>query len=99
MTAPEQFVTLIDQQAAALRYGCCTSKFYTDVHRGLMPAPLRMGPKFMRWPACEVDAVIRARLAGADDATVRELVQVLHAARAVGSKGTSITPALQGSPE
>lgn len=48
---------------------------------GLLPPPIRLSPGCTRWPAHEIEAIDRARLAGADDADIRKLVLELIAAR------------------
>ncbi len=48
---------------------------------GLLPPPVKLSPGCTRWPAHEVEAIDRARLAGADDTAIRELVLELTAAR------------------
>ena len=45
-----------------------------------------IGPNTVAWPAAEIDALIAARVAGADDAAVRELVARLHAERTAGAE-------------
>lgn len=50
---------------------------------GLLPPPIRLSPGCTRWPTCEIEAIDRARLAGADDAAIRELVRRLVADRAL----------------
>lgn len=57
------------------------STIYRWIQDGIWPAPIRLGPNVAAWLADEVDAVLRARTAGADDAAVRALVASLHAAR------------------
>lgn len=67
-------VRLIDIRAAIDRFGCKRGKWYESIQHGLMTPPIKLGPRFARWPEHEVDAIVRARISGADDASVRELV-------------------------
>lgn len=49
---------------------------------GLLPPPIRLSVGCTRWPAHEIEAIDRARLAGGDDEAIRVLVQRLVAERA-----------------
>jgi len=57
------------------------SSLYNDVSRGTMTRPIRIGPGAVAWPAREVAALNRARIAGRSDDEIRALVAQLHAAR------------------
>jgi prophage regulatory protein len=46
-----------------------------------MTKPVRIGRAAVGWPASEVDAINRARIAGKTDEQIRALVQQLHEAR------------------
>lgn len=54
---------------------------YAHVKAGLFPDSIPLGARAVGWPADEVQAVVAARVAGADDAELRALVQQLHARR------------------
>lgn len=54
---------------------------YAHVKAGLFPAAIGLGARSVGWPADEVQAVVAARIAGIDDAGLRQLVQQLHARR------------------
>lgn len=58
----------------------------TQVRAGLMPQPVVLGPRMVRWPAAEIEAVWRARTAGADELAIKRLVANLQAQRVVASK-------------
>lgn len=64
------------------RIGKSRSTIYSDVARGLFTRPVKSGPRCAGWPDDEVDAVINARIAGADDDAIRALITRLHEARA-----------------
>lgn len=68
---------LINLQAATSRYGCKRVKYYDNIKQGLMTPPIRIGSRFARWPEHEVEAIVRARIAGANDFAVRALVNDL----------------------
>lgn len=61
------------------------SAWYRWISEGLAPRPVRIGPNTVAWPSSEIDALIRARTAGADDAAVRALVARLHAERSASA--------------
>lgn len=57
------------------------SSRYADIKSGLMTEPVHIGARSVGWPAHEVRAINRARIAGKTDDEIRELVRRLHAAR------------------
>jgi prophage regulatory protein len=59
------------------RYRCGCTTLYRRVGTGLIPPPVKLGPNTSAWPQHELDAIDRARLAGADDTEIRGLVQQL----------------------
>jgi prophage regulatory protein len=59
----------------------CTSH-YRDINAGLFTHPVKMGIKSSSWPEAEVEALIRARIAGKSDQEIRTLVAKLEADRA-----------------
>jgi len=65
----------------AARYGQSRVTPWRHTRAGVLPPPVKLSPGCTRWPAHEVEAIDRARLAGADDAAIRELVQRMVAAR------------------
>lgn len=54
---------------------------YSQVAAGLLPPPVRLGDRAVGWPADEIGQVISARIAGATDAELIELVAGMVAAR------------------
>jgi len=68
------------------------STTYSDVRDGRMVPPVRIGLRAVAWPAHEVDAIVRARIAGADDDNIRALVRQLVACRG-GDSTTAPVPA------
>lgn len=57
------------------------SSIYKQIKGGLFPPPVSIGARAVGWPANEVDAVNRARMAGKSEHEIRELVKALVVAR------------------
>lgn len=58
------------------------ASIYNGVRAGLFPKPVKIGERASGWPSEEVQAINAARIAGASDEQIRELVNQLHAKRA-----------------
>jgi prophage regulatory protein len=54
---------------------------YNAIRAGLFTTGVAIGQRAKGWPDYEVDALISARIAGASDDQIRELVTRLHAKR------------------
>lgn len=65
------------------RLGITRSSEYRAREAGLIPPPLRLGPRAVGLPRHEVDIMIAARVAGKSDDEVREIVARLVAARQI----------------
>lgn len=63
------------------RYGKSRARLYEDIEDELFPRQIRIGKRSVAWLKSEVDELIRARVAGASEGQLRELVQRLHEAR------------------
>lgn len=63
------------------RSGLSRSSVYKAVAAKLWTSPIRLTGKSIGWPSSEIDSLICARIRGADDAEVRQLVAQLEAAR------------------
>lgn len=61
--------------------GVGRSTHYKDVADGLFTRPVAIGPRAKAWPDFEVDALVRARIAGKSDDEIRRLVKSLEAKR------------------
>jgi prophage regulatory protein len=61
--------------------GDSRSAVYEKRKAGLLPEPIAIGPRARATPEYEIEAINRARIAGATDDEIRELVQRLHKAR------------------
>ena len=64
-----------------IRYGKGHSGLYDDIANGLFTRQVKLGLRCGGWPDDEVDAIIAARIGGADDDAIRQLVKSLHEAR------------------
>jgi len=58
-----------------------TASIYNNINAGLWTKPVRIGQRSVGWPSDEVIAVNKARIAGATDEQLRELVIRLHTRR------------------
>jgi prophage regulatory protein len=61
--------------------GLAKSTLYLRVEQGLFTEPVLIGPRAVGWPAGEVEALNRARIAGLDTDGIKRLVKTLHAER------------------
>jgi prophage regulatory protein len=58
------------------------ASIYNAIRAGLFPNPVPIGQRAVGWPDDEVQAINAARIAGASDEQIRELVKHLHGKRA-----------------
>ena len=63
------------------RLGLSRSTTYSQIADGLLPPPVRIGPRCVAIPDDEIDSVVSARIAGQDDDQIRDLVTKLVEAR------------------
>lgn len=61
--------------------GVARSTHYQDICRGLWTKPVPLGARAVGWPESECDALNAARIRGASETEIRELVQQLEVAR------------------
>jgi prophage regulatory protein len=78
---PEPVALLRIPVVLRLRGDRSQSAHYQDIKDGLFPRPVQIGARAVGHPANEVAAVTAARIAGKNDAEIRELVRQLEAAR------------------
>jgi prophage regulatory protein len=57
------------------------ASIYTAIRAGLFPIGVQIGQRAKGWPDYEVAAINTARIAGKNEAEIRELVKSLHAKR------------------
>jgi prophage regulatory protein len=62
----------------------CKTTIYADIADGVFPPPVHLGERCSAWIEGEVDQVCAARIAGASEAQIRELVKRLVAERRAG---------------
>jgi prophage regulatory protein len=79
-----KFIRAKEAQATT---GLPRSTFYHYIAEGLLPPPVRLGLRSVAWPASEIEAVNRARIAGKSEDEIRELVRDQIAARAALAAG------------
>lgn len=60
------------------RTGKTRSPLYADIQAGLFVKPIKLGARAAGWPESEVSRFIEARIAGASDEYLRDLVKRLH---------------------
>ena len=58
-----------------------TASIYNNINAGLWTKPVLIGQRSVGWPSDEVIVLNKARIAGATDEQLRELVIRLHAKR------------------
>lgn len=78
MSFSRTLATSVDCQGAA---GVKHSQWHEWQVDGLMVRPVAIGRKCKRYPVQEVQAVIDARIGGASDDQIKQLVVKLHAER------------------
>ncbi|MCC6208565.1 MAG: AlpA family phage regulatory protein [Gammaproteobacteria bacterium] len=61
--------------------GDSRSSLWAKAKIGLFTPPVKIGPRAIGWPAGEIAAINRARIAGKPDDEIRALVKSLVAAR------------------
>lgn len=80
-------LTILRLPQVLSKTGISRSGLYQKISQGLMPEPVHLGARAVGWPAHEIDLTLRARLAGQQDAEVRQLIARLHASRKVRRTG------------
>lgn len=68
-------------RAVQVATGKGRSSTYEDIKKGLMVNPVKIGERAIGFPADEIRSINRARIAGATQTEIKELVKRLHAAR------------------
>ena len=64
--------------------GLSRSSVYGDIAQGLFPKPIHIGARAVGWLSHETDAVMAARIAGASNDDIRDLVVTLMSQRGQG---------------
>ncbi|MGZ8158852.1 MAG: helix-turn-helix transcriptional regulator [Methylobacter sp.] len=63
--------------------GDSRSTIYRKIQKGLFTRPVKRGGSRVAWPANEVNAINKARIAGKSDDEIKALVSELESARIV----------------
>ncbi|MDO9046921.1 MAG: AlpA family phage regulatory protein [Methylobacter sp.] len=63
--------------------GNSRSTIYRNIQKGLFTRPVEIGGERVAWPANEVEAINKARIAGKSDDEIKTLVLELEAARTI----------------
>ncbi len=61
--------------------GLKRTALFARVENGLFTKPVKVGPKCTAWPSHEVQAIVRAHVAGASEVEIAALVERLHQSR------------------
>lgn len=78
LTSPVRILRTADVLS---RRGDSRSKMYRDIKAGLFPKPVNIGMQAVGWPEHEVEALLRARIAGSSEDDMRTLVSRLATQR------------------
>jgi len=73
------------ENEARAKFMCGRSTWHTWQKKGLIPLGVKVGPRAVRYPTNEINAVVAARVAGKSDAEIKELVIQLVASRQVSA--------------
>ena len=68
---------ILRKAAVVDRYGRDSTALYRDIKQGLFTPAVKMGINCTGWPEHEVDAIIRARIAGRSESEIKALVAEL----------------------
>jgi prophage regulatory protein len=69
--------TVLRVPAVMTATGLARPTLYARVKAGLLPPPIKLGLRASGWPAHEVEAITRARMAGQSEGEIRALVSDL----------------------
>lgn len=61
--------------------GLSRSSIYDHVKQGLLPKPISLGARAVGWLDYEIAEIIDARISGASEKLIKQLVQGFHIAR------------------
>lgn len=73
--------TILRRKQVEAASGDSRSTIYVKISQGLWTKQVRLGDRSVGWPAYEVAAINRARIAGKTDPEIRALVARLEQAR------------------
>lgn len=61
--------------------GLKRATLYLRIKQKLLTTPVKIGERCSAWPCHEIEAINAARIAGKDEAEIRDLVEELHKQR------------------
>ncbi len=73
--------TLIRLPRLLSKSGASRSTIYERIQKGTLTKPVAIGARAVAWPEHEIDAILRAQIAGKPEAEIKALVVSLEAAR------------------
>ncbi|MGZ8184414.1 MAG: helix-turn-helix transcriptional regulator [Methylobacter sp.] len=74
-------IRLLRLPAVKQATGKSRTTIYRDIQKGLMSRAVKIGGDRSAWPANEIEAINKARIAGKSDDEIKKLVVSLEAAR------------------
>ena len=80
--------TMLRMPRVVETFGKSRCMVYNWIREGLLTKPVSMGPRTSSWPASEIEAILKARIAGYDDARIKTLVSKLMQDRQAIGQGT-----------
>lgn len=76
------FLALLRLPDVLARVGVGRALVYRQIADGLFTKPVKLTARSSAWPSTEVDALVAAKIRGATELELKEIVRQLHAARA-----------------
>lgn len=73
--------TILRRKQVQSASGLSRSTLYARMSEGLWPKPVRLGARAVGWPSREVAAMNEARIGGASESRIRDLVTRLEQSR------------------
>jgi prophage regulatory protein len=71
-----QRISTIQKQLGISRSTC-----YNLIALGLLPKPIRVGPRAVGWPSSEIETILIARIAGKSDEEIMQIVSQIECKR------------------
>lgn len=82
-------IYFLPRREVAARMNRCLASIYRDIDAGVLTRPVPLGLRAVGWPEHEIDAIARARMAGASLDALRALVDRLHQQRMKDAESVS----------
>ncbi|NBC47103.1 MAG: AlpA family phage regulatory protein [Gammaproteobacteria bacterium] len=79
-------ITFLRLRSVLQATGLGRATVYEHIARGTFPKPVTIGGRSVAWAEHEIQELNRARLAGATDDEIRELVERLHRERSAAKE-------------